>query len=1129
MSQPPQKPDPQETQTSLAGFEVLPDGSLVAERYRISELLGIGGVGMVYRARDLRLDMDVALKVMRPEHAPDPQAFERFKQEILLGRQISHRNVVRIHDIGQDGHLQFLIMDWVAGQSLKQILDRDGRLDPATAVGIARDLAAALDVAHQEGIVHRDLKPANVLVGQDRALITDFGIARSFGGSGMTRTGVVVGTLDYLSPEQARGGNVDGRTDIYALGLVLYEMLSGRRPFGGETVDEVLAARALGEARTLTPDEAPAWLARVVERCLQRRPEDRYQGARELHSDLERESASRPRRPLDWRKPVATAALIAALAVPAFYFIAPRDPPARATADARSVDLRLAVLPFVDLTGSPEYAWVKTGLPELLAQKLAANASLSVAEAARSHQTLTDLSLTPGALAAADWRQLEELLDVSRLIGGKVYRDDQRLRIEAELKTRGVDALHPIIVEGAAADGIFVLIERLAAATMKTLDLGPPRGDPVGAGVAPEVMNVFAEGVDRLTTGDHLAAAKLLEQAVDADPAFALGWLRLAHAYRQLGRDRDALNAAVRAEENLGSASDRVSFEVRATRAALSGNLEAAIETLRNLVAAYPNDVQARVAYATALGDHGSLSAAREELRAVVADSPNHPEAWYLLGKFAILQGDARAALDEYLVRALVIQNRLANAQGQGDVLNALGIAHHQAGDLARAEQSYQQAAEKREAAGDRRGMATALANLARIHAARGQPERARTDLEAALSELEAIGDQWAVANLHNEIGFLEESLGAYPSALERYRAALKIRREIDDLRALAESYNNVGYAYFLLGEYDNAAVYADQALTIYQNTGNEEGETYALQTAGFLNLARGRWEDALKPLLRALELARGLGQPQAQAVALGNIGRVQQYQGRHDAAMASYQEALAIVTELEDPRGLAAFTLFTAEQSLELGMLEDAAAALDAVAGWLEGAHHQEQRAELSRLQSLLASRRGSGPQALSAAQAALEAAQASGSVVAQLKAGLALAEARLLIGELAEARDRAARVAARARELGHAIVLLAGIETEARVALAAGRHADAERAAAAGLEVAAAHRPYAGEYRLHLLRAEALEQLDRVAQAQVHRASATAEIERLRGHLSGATLDSFNRITSQALTMEDAHVSGR
>ena len=214
----------------LAGSE-LRTGDVLGGRFRIESLIGIGGMGVVYRAHDLSLDIEVALKLLRPELARRPEAFGNFRQELLLARQVSSPHVVRIHDIAEHDGRWFISMDYIRGESLERRLDGAGKVSAEQAVAITRGLLEGLTAAHERGVVHRDLKPANVLLDErEHPYITDFGVARMLGATGMTQTGMIVGTPEYLSPEQARGNAVDARSDLYTVGLILHEMLAGELP-----------------------------------------------------------------------------------------------------------------------------------------------------------------------------------------------------------------------------------------------------------------------------------------------------------------------------------------------------------------------------------------------------------------------------------------------------------------------------------------------------------------------------------------------------------------------------------------------------------------------------------------------------------------------------------------------------------------------------------------------------------------------------------------------------------------------------------------------------------------------------------------------------------------------------------
>src|SRR2546425_9328159 len=298
-------------------------GTLLGRRYEILALLGEGGMGTVYKARDLELGRLVALKAIRPEMASRPEILERFKREILLASQVTHKNVLRIHDFGEAGDVRFISMNYVEGLNLKALLEKEGPLPLDRGLALARQVGEALQAAHDAGIVHRDLKPQNVLVDEDgTAYIADFGISRSLAEGGtMTETGAVLGTVDYMSPEQARGETPDHRGDIYSFGVMLYEMFTGALPFRASNALSVMMKRLHEDAPAMRQarPELPAWLSAVVARALRRRPEDRYQSARELLRDLEPQRASRSSRrfaPPPHLLPAAALALVLGVTPP---------------------------------------------------------------------------------------------------------------------------------------------------------------------------------------------------------------------------------------------------------------------------------------------------------------------------------------------------------------------------------------------------------------------------------------------------------------------------------------------------------------------------------------------------------------------------------------------------------------------------------------------------------------------------------------------------------------------------------------------------------------------------------------------------------------------------------------------
>lgn len=280
---------------AVRGAEMLEVGSVLAGRYEIKKVLGAGGMGVVYRAHDRELDEVVAIKTLKPEAiAADASSLERFKQEIRLARRITHRNVVRTHDLGEVNGVYYITMEYVEGASLKDLIRKRGRLPTSVTLTVGKQLCRALEVAHEQGVVHRDIKPQNVAVDPTGSLkVMDFGIARHTEGTklgeGLTQAGSAIGTPEYMAPEQLMGEAVDPRADLYSAGAVLYECVTGRNVFEAPTL-MALMAKHLGEQpedpRRLNP-EVPEALSRVILKALAKKREERWQSASDLHRALE--------------------------------------------------------------------------------------------------------------------------------------------------------------------------------------------------------------------------------------------------------------------------------------------------------------------------------------------------------------------------------------------------------------------------------------------------------------------------------------------------------------------------------------------------------------------------------------------------------------------------------------------------------------------------------------------------------------------------------------------------------------------------------------------------------------------------------------------------------------------------
>jgi len=393
-----------QTETLQAPLGGLSTGTTFAGRYQIIEELGKGGMGRVYRALDKKLNEEVALKLIRPEVASDKPTLERFGNELKLARKIGHRNVGRMFELMQHEGAHFITMEYVTGEDLKSFIRRSRQLTVGTAVGIARQVCEGLAEAHRLGVIHRDLKPSNIMIDKDgNARIMDFGIARALEDKGITGAGVMIGTPEYMSPEQVEGKEADQRSDIYSLGIILYEMLSGHVPFEGDTPLSVALkhkSETPKDPREHNP-QIPEGLSRLILKCMEKEKGERYQRVDEILTAL-----------------VAIESL-----TPTPGTAAARVPDSGKIAEAEQKK-SIAVLPFSNLSPEKEQEYFCDGLSEELINALSHIRELRVV-------ARTSAFAFKGK--ETDIREIGKKLNVGAVLEGSVRKSGQRLRITAQL------------------------------------------------------------------------------------------------------------------------------------------------------------------------------------------------------------------------------------------------------------------------------------------------------------------------------------------------------------------------------------------------------------------------------------------------------------------------------------------------------------------------------------------------------------------------------------------------------------------------------------------------------------------------------------------------------------------------
>jgi eukaryotic-like serine/threonine-protein kinase len=904
----------------LAKRPALRPGDLFGGRYEIVQVLGSGGMGTVYKALDREVQHLVALKLIRPEMAAHPVILARFKQELLTARQVTHRNVIRIYDLSEIDSVKFITMEFVEGADLRKLLETRHKLPPAEAVEIIRQVCLALAAAHGAGVVHRDLKPQNIMQeAHGRILVMDFGLARSLESDGMTQTGMLLGTIEYMSPEQAMGKHVDARSDLFAVGLIFYELLTGNMPYKADTAMASLLKRNQERAVPVVEldNSIPKGLSDIVGKCLERDLADRYQSVEELLSDLDAWQGNRavsasvslplpaPRRELHW-KWIAAGTLAAALAAGG-WALRGRFAAKPSVKAAAGPQVSLAILPFRNGSGDVKLDWLGPTLADMLNTDVGQSAELRTISSDRLHQVLSDLQVSPGSdIDPATLRRIAEFSNADTLVWGQFARIGGQIRIDATLRDLKRQRSIPVKAEAADEKALLPAIEQLAESIQKNLALPSdvvselraksyrPSSDSLPA------LRSYNEGLEFARQGNHLEATKRFEASVAADPAFALAYSRLGQAYSSLRNDdraREVSQKAVDLSEKL-PAPER--YLIEANFAQVSNDYRKAIESYENLAKVSPDDADVRFRLGELYESTGAFDPARAQLAKVLANDPKRVDALLAAGRVEIKGGNPRGSLD-YLNRGLTLSIELGNADGKATILNAIGAAYEQLNKPDDAMRNYRESLAIKRSLGQKPGVALTLGNIARVQAGLGKPEEAYKSYLEAVKLQREISDKKGLGVTLINLGQLYNERSRYEDALKDFKEALQIQRDIGDEYRQALCLNNIGNVYLAKGQPSDALTYYERALELRKKTNvpSEIGET--LHNLGEASLKAGDYGQSLDYHLKALELFRGAGDKSGAAIQSYSMGTIFEYRGRYGAALKSKEEALKTFRELQD------------------------------------------------------------------------------------------------------------------------------------------------------------------------------------------------------------------------------------
>lgn len=793
-------------------------GSDFGPRYRIEALLGQGGMGRVYKAYDKELNRTVAIKVVRQGVMGEADALNRFKQELVLASKISHKNILRIHDLGEVDGMKFITMAYVEGQDLHQIIKANPKLPLERVLKFATQLAGALAAAHAEDVVHRDLKPQNILLDKnDQIYISDFGLAKSFaeGSVGMTQTGAFLGTPRYMSPEQVEGKPTDGRSDLYAYGLILYEMVTGEVPFTGESTLKVMYQRIQEKPKSpkLINPELPNWLVRIIMRCLEKDPADRYQSAYEILADLQGSKTSSSSsnisrsgssiqiqlpefasRRWTWVVGGLVAVAILALAIPPVRHMIFGTRGKEGVSNVSGVPpissgRFVAILPLQILGDSSQLGYVAKGIEEALSAKLF---------------QLKDVRVTSNdASSQVDQKQplpkIARSLGANLLLQGVLQASGDKIRVVLNLEdVADGKRMWSREFDGVVGD-LFTLEDQIYTQLVAGLNINPTNEELATAETRPTdnvaAYDSYLRGRNSMRGHDSKSIQSALDyfdQALKADPKFALAYTGVADASLRMYRiKKDSLwtQKALAAAQQAQQLNDKLP------------EVHAALGSVYRATGKYSESVA--------------------ELNRALLLAPNSDEFYRRLGDVYLDSGNDAKALEAYQKAVQLNSYYWVNQ-------NALGMAYVRRADYPKALQAFQQVIVL------------------------------EPDVDAGYEN---------VGNLYLQQGKYQESIPYFQKALQ--------------IEPFFTTYSNLGTSYFFLKQYSNAVEMFEKAVALNPNdTDMMVNLADAYRGAGQQDKARTTYEQAIALGFKELQTNPQDAEAMSEiALSYAKIGKAQEAQ----------------------------------------------------------------------------------------------------------------------------------------------------------------------------------------------------------------------------------------------------------